>query len=93
MHLTDVISNILRPADVALALIGGATARRRRRALLWLLIPVAALGIVGAVTLHFLTRTVGSPVVTDATGALTAPLTGQLILTSAVCAAVGCSYL
>ncbi len=39
--------------------------------------------------MHLLTRTGGSPLVTGATGALTAPLTGQLILTSVICAAAG----
>ena len=89
VHLTDILSRILPAAALALALIGVAAARRRRRALLWFLIPVAALGILGALAMHLLTRTGGSPLVTGATGALTAPLTGQLILTSVICAAAG----
>jgi hypothetical protein len=89
VHLTDILSRILPAAALALALAGLAAARRRRRALLWFLIPVAALGILGALAVHLLSRTGGSPFVTGATGALTAPLTGQLILTSAICAAAG----
>src|ERR1039458_6108725 len=89
VYLTDILSRILPAAALALALAGLAAARRRRRALLWFLIPVAALGILGALAVHLLSRTGGSPFVTGATGALTAPLTGQLILTSAICAAAG----
>jgi hypothetical protein len=86
VHLTDILSRLLPAAALALAL-AGLAADRRRRALLCFLIPVTALGILGALAVHLLTRTAGSPLVTHATGALTAPLTGQLILTSAICAA------
>ena len=86
VHLTDTLSRILLPADVALALTGLATARHRRRAVLGIAIPVAALAILSALGARLLTRMAGSPLVTAATGALTAPLTGQLILTSAICA-------
>ena len=51
-----------------------------------MLIPVAALGILGALGVRLLTRAAASPLVTAATGALTAPLTRQLVLTSALCA-------
>jgi hypothetical protein len=85
VRLTDILSRILLPADVALALVGLAAARDRRRVLLAIVIPVAALGALGV---RLLTRTAGSPLVTAATGVLTAPLTGQLLLTSAVCAAL-----
>ena len=61
--------------------------RRRRRALLVVLIPVAALAILGALGVRLLTHAAGSPLVTAATSALTAPLTSQLKLTSALCAA------
>jgi hypothetical protein len=67
VHLTDDLGRILLPADAALALTGLATARSRRRALLAIVIPVAALAV------HLLTRAAGSPLVTAATGALTAP--------------------
>jgi hypothetical protein len=85
VHLTDILSRILLPADLALALTGLAVARHRRRALLWFLMPVAAVGILGALGVSLLTRMAGSALVTAATGALTAPLTGQLVLTSAIC--------
>jgi hypothetical protein len=88
VRLTDDLSRILLSADVALALAGLAAARRRRRALLGIAIPVAALGILGALGVRLLTRTGGSPLVTAVTGALTAPLAGQLLLTSAICAAL-----
>jgi len=87
VHLTDTLSRILFPADLAAALAGLTAARRRRRALLGVLIPVAALAILGALGVRFLTHAAGSPLVTAATGALTTPLTGQLELTSAICAA------
>ena len=83
VRLTDTLSRILLPADLA----GLAVARRRRRALLSVLIPVAALAIFGALGVHLLTHAAGSPLATAATSALTAPLTGQLELTSALCAA------
>jgi hypothetical protein len=88
VRLTDILSRILLPADVALALVGLATARDRRRALLAIAIPVGALGALGALGVRLLTRTAGSPLVTAATGALTAPLTSHLMLTSAICAAL-----
>jgi hypothetical protein len=88
VRLTDDLSRILLPADVALALAGLATARDRRRALLAIAIPVAALGALEALGIRLLTRTAGSPLVRAATGALTAPLTDQLLLTSAICAAL-----
>jgi len=72
---------------LAVALASLAAARRRRRALLSVLIPVAALAIFGALGVHLLTHAAGSPLATAATSALTAPLTGQLELTSALCAA------
>ncbi len=81
------LSRILLPADLAVALASLAAARRRRRALLSVLIPVAALAIFGALGVHLLTHAAGSPLATAATSALTAPLTGQLELTSALCAA------
>ncbi len=83
VRLTDTLSRILLPADLA----GLAVARRRRRALLSVLIPVAALAIFGALGVHLLTHAASSPLATAATSALTAPLTGQLELTSALCAA------
>jgi len=81
------LSRILLPADLAVALASLAAARRRRRALLSVLIPVAALAIFGALGVHLLTHAASSPLATAATSALTAPLTGQLELTSALCAA------
>jgi len=87
VRLTDTLSRILLPADLAVALAGLAAARRRRRALLSVLIPVAALAIFGALGVHLLTHAASSPLATAATSALTAPLTGQLELTSALCAA------
>jgi hypothetical protein len=42
--MADILSRVLLPADLALALAGLATARNRRRALLALVIPVTALG-------------------------------------------------
>ena len=87
VRLTDTLRRILLPADLAVALAGLAAARRRRRALLSVLIPVAALAILGALGVHLLTHAAGSPLATAATSALTAPLTGQLELTSALCAA------
>jgi hypothetical protein len=89
VQMTDTLSRILLPADLALALIGVATARRRRRALLWLLLPVAALGALGAASVRLLTPAGGSPLVTRAAGALTAPLTSQLTVTSAICVITG----
>lgn len=86
VHLTGTFSRALLPADLALALAGLAAARRRRRALAGVLIPVAALGILGALGVRLLTRAAASPLVTAATGALTAPLTRQLVLASALCA-------
>lgn len=88
VRLTDILGRILLPADVALALAGIATARDRRRALLAIVIPVAALGALGALGIRLLTRTAGSPLVTAATGDLTAPLTRQLLLTGEICAAL-----
>jgi hypothetical protein len=88
VRVTDILSRILLPADVALALAGLATARDRRRALLAMVIPVAALDVLGALGIRLLTHAAGSPLVTAATGALTAPLTGQFLLTSATCAAL-----
>ena len=87
VHLTDTLSRTLLPADLALALTGLATARRRRHALLGTAIPVAALGILGALGVRLLTRPADSPLVTRAASDLTAPLTGQLMLTSAICVA------
>jgi hypothetical protein len=87
VHLTDTLSPILLPADLALALAGLAAARRRRRALLSVLIPAAALAILGALGVRLLTHAAGPPPVTAATSALTAPLIRQLELTSAICAA------
>jgi hypothetical protein len=89
VRLTDILSRLLLPADVALALAGLATARDRRRALLAIAIPVAAVGAVGAVGIRLLTRTAGSPLVTAATSALTASLTDHLETTTAVCAITG----
>jgi hypothetical protein len=89
VRLTDILSRILLPADVALALIGLATARNRRRALLGIVIPVAALGALGALGIRLLIRTAGSPLATAATSAFTAPLTDHLVLTTAVCAITG----
>ena len=66
VHLTDTLSHTLLPADLALALAGLAAARRRRRALAWFLIPVAALGILGALGVRLLTHAAGSPLVTAA---------------------------
>jgi hypothetical protein len=88
VRLTDDLSRILLSADVAVALTGLAAARRRRRALLGIAIPVAARGILGALGVRVLTRTGGSPLVTAVTDALTAPLASQLLLTSAICAAL-----
>jgi hypothetical protein len=85
VRITDALSRILPPATAALALVGLAAARRRRRALLWFLIPVAALGLLSALAVHLLTRTSGSPPVTAAASALTTPLTSHLILTTAIC--------
>ena len=69
VRLTDTLSRILLPADLA----GLAVARRRRRALLSVLIPVAALAIFGALGVHLLTHAASSPLATAATSALTAP--------------------
>ncbi len=84
MHLTDTLSHILFPADLTVALAGLTAARRRRRALLGALISVAALAILGALGVRFLTHAAGSPLVTAAAGALTTPLTGQLELSKEV---------
>ena len=67
------LSRILLPADLAVALASLAAARRRRRALLSVLIPVAALAIFGALGVHLLTHAASSPLATAATSALTAP--------------------
>jgi hypothetical protein len=89
VRMADILSRVLLPADVALALAGLATARSRRRALLALVIPVAALGALGALGIRLLTHTGGSPLVTAAASALTAPLTTDLETTTAICAIVG----
>jgi len=89
VRVTDVLGRILLPADVALALAGLATARSRRRALLAIVIPVAALGALAALGIRLLTHMAGSPLVTAATGALTAPLTDHLETTTAICAMTG----
>jgi hypothetical protein len=86
VRTTDTLSRILPAATAALALAGLAAARRRRPALLfWFLIPVSVLGLLSALAVHLLTRVGGSPPVTAATSALTAPLTSHLILISAIC--------
>ena len=69
VRMTDILSLVLLPADLALALAGLATARSRRRALLGLVIPVAALSALGALGIRLLTHTGGSPLVTAATSA------------------------
>ncbi len=89
VRTADILSLILLPADVALALAGLATARNRRRALLALVIPVAALGALATLGIRLLTHTGGSPLVTAATSALTAPLTTDLETTTAICAITG----
>ena len=61
VRMADILSRILLPADVALALADLATARNRRRALLALVIPVAALAALGALGIRLLTHTGGSP--------------------------------
>jgi len=89
VRLTDDLSGILFPADAALALAGLAIAHSWRRALLGIVIPVAAPGILGALAVRLLTRAAGSQVAAVATGALTAPLTGHLAATSAICGIAG----
>jgi hypothetical protein len=89
VRLTDILSRILLPADIALALAGLATARSRRRALLAIVIPVAALGALAALGIRLLTHAAGSPLVTAAASALTAPLTAHLETTAAICAIAG----
>jgi hypothetical protein len=89
VRITDTLSLALLPADLALALAGLAAARSRRRALLALVIPVAALGALGAFGIHLLTHHGGSPLVTAATSALTAPLATDLETTTAICAITG----
>jgi hypothetical protein len=79
---------VLLPADVALALAGLATARSRRRALLALVIPVAALSALATLGIRLLTNNVGSPLATAATSALTAPLATDLEITTAICAII-----
>jgi hypothetical protein len=59
IRLPPQLGHLLPSADVALALTGLAAARRRRRALLGIAIPVAALGILGALGVRLLTRTGG----------------------------------
>lgn len=86
VRMADNLSLVLLPAVVALALAGLATARSRRRALLAIVIPVAALGALG---IRLLTLIGGSSLVTAATGALTAPLTTGLETTTAICAIIG----
>lgn len=89
VRMTDILSRILLPADIALALAGLATARNRRRALLAIVIPVAALGALAALGLRLLTHIGGSPLVTAATSALTAPLANHLETATAICAITG----
>jgi hypothetical protein len=89
VRMADILGRILLPADIALALAGLAAARSRRRALLAIVIPVAALGALGAVGIRLLTHIGGSPLVTAATSALTAPLTTDLETTTAICALTG----
>jgi hypothetical protein len=89
VRMADILSRVLLPADLALALAGLATARNRRRALFALVIPVAALGAFGALGIRLLTHTAGSPLVTAATSALTAPLTTDLETTTVICAITG----
>jgi hypothetical protein len=86
VRMADILSRVLLPADLALALAGLATARNRRRALLALVIPIEALGAIGALGMRLLTHTAGSPLVTAATSALTAPLTTDLETSTAICA-------
>jgi len=85
VRITDALSRILPAATAALALAGLTAARRRRRALLWFLIPVAALRLLRALAVHLLTRAGASPPMTAVASALTAPLTSHLILTTAIC--------
>src|SRR5258708_30702836 len=78
VRTADILSLILLPADVALALAGLATARNRRRALLALVIPVAALGALATLGIRLLTHTRRSPPLTAPTHALPAPLSPSL---------------
>jgi hypothetical protein len=92
VHLTDTLSRILFPADLAVAPAGLTAARPHRS-------PAPATRAARRLDLgrgpghprrprrSFLTHAAGSPLVTAATGALTTPLTVQLELTSAICAA------
>jgi hypothetical protein len=89
VRMTDILSRILLPADVALALAGLATGRNRRRALLALVIPVAALGALATLGIRLLAHHGGSSLVTAATSALTDPLTTDLETTTAICAITG----
>jgi hypothetical protein len=89
VRMADILSLVLLPADLALALAGLVTARSRRRALLALVIPVAALGALATLCIRLLAHTGGSPLVTAATSALTAPLTTDLETTTAICTITG----